>query len=90
MLKMQIIGHCGADAEIKSSNGKEFMKVSVASTEKRGDKEVTTWVDIISGLTKLQPHLTKGKQIYASGTPSFSSYNDKPQITLNNPEIQLL
>lgn len=91
MLKGTIIGHLGQDAEIKKGkNEKEYVKFSVASTEKRGDKEETTWVDVISGMTKLHPHLTKGKQVYVSGSLSVSSYNDKPQVTFNNPDIVLL
>lgn len=91
MLKGTIIGHLGKDAEIKKGkNDKEFVKFSIASTEKKGDKEETTWVDVITGAVKLQPHLTKGKQVYVSGDMAVSSYNDKPQITISNPEIKLL
>ena len=91
MFKATVIGHLGKDAEIrKGKNDKEFVKFSIASTEKRGENDETVWIDVISGMTKLQPHLTKGKQVYAAGNMSVSVYNEKPQLTLNNPDIQLL
>lgn len=93
MQKMTIIGHLGQDAEIrKGKNGNEFVKFSVASTvqKKNSDEKETLWVDVISGQTSLKEHLTKGKQVYVTGNVSISVYNDKPQVTISNPDIQLL
>ena len=92
MITMTIVGRCGQDAEIKKGkDNKEFMKISVASTTRRGENEETVWADVISSQTKLQPYLKKGKLIaVSSANVSISSYNDKPQVTLYHPDIQLL
>ena len=92
MITLTIIGRCGQDAEIKKGkDGKEFMKVSLASTTRRGEKEETVWADVISSQVKLQPYIKKGKMIAVSSTNvSITSYNDKPQVALYHPERQLL
>ena len=51
MLKVEIIGNLGADAEIKESNGSKFVVMRVAHTSKYTDQngqphESTTWVDV--------------------------------------------
>lgn len=92
MINFTIVGRCGQDAELKKGKDeKEFLKVSLASTTRRGEKEETIWVDVISSQVKLQPYIKKGKLLGVSSTNvSITSYNDKPQVTVYNPDIQLL
>ena len=67
MITLTIIGRCGQDAEIKKGkDDKEFMKVSLASTTRRGEKEETVWADVISSQVKLQPYIKKGKMMGAA------------------------
>lgn len=101
MIKMQIIGNIGKDAEAKDFNGKQFLCFSVAHTEK--DKEgnaKTTWVScakaVPAGGTKLGAFLKKGVKVYVEGTPSVRTY--QPQgggamqavINLNVQDVQFI
>lgn len=81
MLKLQVIGNLGADAEFKSSNGKEFLTFRVADTRKYADAdgvvtEVTTWVGCIMDKPSgsLAKFLTKGTKVYVEGLPRFRTY----------------
>lgn len=74
MLKLQVIGNLGRDAEIKDVNGHRFISFSVAHTDKykntKGeDVETTTWVGCTmhSNAESLLPYLRKGTKIFASG-----------------------
>lgn len=81
MLKLQVIGNLGADAQLKVSNGNEFVTFRVAHTEKfekNGGKVTnTTWVDVIwSGNGgQLLPYLKKGVKVFVDGYPSFRIYD---------------
>ena len=51
MLKCEIIGNLGADAEVKESNGSKFVAMNVAHTSRWTDQaqkthEQTEWVDV--------------------------------------------
>lgn len=102
MLQAVIIGHLGADAECKSSNGKEFTVFRIADTSKWTDDagvthEDTTWVDcIIQGRPKVLEYLKKGQQVYAAGSVSLRVYSSKKDrcmkagLTINVRSIELL
>lgn len=83
MLKLQVIGNLGADAQLKVSNGNEFVSFRVAHTEKfekDGSKLTnTTWVDVIwSGNGgQLLPYLKKGVKVFVDGYPSFRIYDSE-------------
>ncbi len=52
MLKAEIIGNIGADAEVKEFNGKKYVSFSVAHTEYQKDEQgnrtdQTTWVSVL-------------------------------------------
>ncbi len=80
MFKIEIIGHIGADARIVSNNGNEFVSFSVAHSEKRNDKEITTWVSVTTPNTKLAQYLTKGTKIFVRGNATLRTYqNDQHQ-----------
>lgn len=81
MLKLQVIGNLGADAEIKGNNGNEFLKFRVANTRKFVDSdgvmhEDTTWVNCAMRVPsqKLLAYLVKGQKIYVEGFPSFRTF----------------
>ena len=102
MIKMQIIGNLGKDCVVNTVNGKSVMNFTVAHTEKFKDsqgiqQEKTTWVDCAywSDRTALAQYLTKGKQIYAEGTPEVKTYQKNDGTTgfsfsLRVREVQLL
>lgn len=102
MLQGQVIGYLGGDAEVKNSNGKEFIAFRVADTSKWTDEagvvhETTTWIDcVISGTSKLLPFLKKGQQVFCSGNETLRVYSSakdrcmKPGLTINVRQCELL
>lgn len=83
MIKLEIIGNLGADAEIKQYNGNKFVSFHVAHTDKWVDQQTgvistqTTWVSCSlngngGGLT---PFLKKGTKVFVRGTPAFVVYS---------------
>lgn len=102
MIKIQIIGNLGKDCIVNEVNGRKVINFSVAHTEKYKDsvgnpKERTTWVECAywSDKTAVSQYLTKGKTVYAEGTPEADAYTKKdgtPGATLRMrvQNIQLL
>lgn len=83
MLKGILIGNLGADAEVKSSNGKEFVSFRVShsyyftSTDGKKSSEVV-WVDcLMSPNEHLLPFLKRGMQVYIQGNISLRVYSSK-------------
>lgn len=84
MIKLQIVGNLGKDCIVKEVNGKNVINFSVAHTERFKDaqgnqKERTTWVECAywTDKTAVAPYLTKGKTVYAEGTPEADAYTNK-------------
>lgn len=102
MIKMQIIGNLGKDCVVNTVNGKNVINFSLAHTEKFKDsqgnmQEKTTWVDCAywTDRTAVAQYLTKGKQVYAEGTPELKTFqrNDGTpgtSLSLRVREVQLL
>lgn len=86
MLKLQIIGNLGSDAEVVREQGSQFVKLSIAHTEKRkGDdgheREVTTWVSatINGDGGNLLPYLKKGTRVYAYGDLALRVFHSEKE-----------
>ena len=84
MIKLQIIGNLGKDCIVKEVNGKNVINFSVAHTERFKDsqgnqKERTTWVECAywTDKTAVSQYLTKGKTVYAEGSPEADAYMNK-------------
>ncbi len=84
MIKLQIVGNLGKDCIVKEVNGKNVINFSVAHTERYKDsqgnqKERTTWVECAywTDKTAVAQYLTKGKTIYAEGSPEADAYMNK-------------
>lgn len=102
MLKVDLIGYLGTDAELKEIDGGKFVTCRVAHTDtwtgKDGVKhEQTQWVDVIVQYqSRVIPYLKRGTMVYVRGnmrTRVYSSQKDrcmKAGITINVSEIQLL
>jgi single-strand DNA-binding protein len=92
MIKLQIVGNLGKDCIVKEVNGKNVINFSVAHTERFKDsqgnqKERTTWVECAywTDRTAVSQYLTKGKMVYAEGSPEADAYSNKegqPAATL--------
>jgi single-strand DNA-binding protein len=102
MIKLQIIGNLGKDCIVKDVNGKTVINFSVVHSERYKDiqgnqKERATWVECAywTEKTGIAPYLTKGKTIYAEGSPEADAYMNKdnqPSATLRMrvQNVQLL
>ena len=84
MIKLQIVGNLGKDCIVKEVNGKNVINFSVAHTERYKDsqgaqKERTTWVECAywTDKTAVAQYLTRGKTVYAEGTPEADAYMNK-------------
>lgn len=78
MLQLTIIGHLGADAEIKQSNGHQFVSFRVAHSEAFSSadgqrKERTQWVScaLNGDGGNLFQYLKKGTQVCVVGNATF-------------------
>lgn len=75
MLKVEIIGNLGADAEQRVANGKNYLSFRVAETRKFADKATgemvtsTTWVSCTmdGANTNLAQYLKKGQRVFVRG-----------------------
>lgn len=86
MLRLQIAGNLGADAELRTlEGGRSVISFSVAHSERWKDrqsgeqKEKTTWVRCALWRTekqsvKIADHLTRGRSVFVEGTPVSSHY----------------
>lgn len=101
MLKAEIIGTIGADAEIKDFSGKKYVYLSVACNDYAKDQQgnrtdTTTWVSVLwygegGGLL---PYLKKGAKVFIRGNLKAKAYTDKQgaakaSININAFEVQL-
>lgn len=82
MLKLEIIGNLGADAEVRDMNGEKFCSFRVAHTTKYTDKqsgqvtEQTQWVSVTLNrdVTNLLPFLKRGTKVWCYGDASTRMY----------------
>jgi len=102
MLKGEIIGNLGADAEVKNVYGSKFVAMRVAHTEKWTDEfglehKTTLWVDVTMNNTesKLLPFLRAGVKVFVRGNLSprlYSSPKEKKMVAgikINATEVEL-
>lgn len=103
MIRIEIIGNIGADAEKKTANGNEFIVFRVAHTTKfkdaaGNDKEETTWVDVTmnNADSKVFPFLKRGEKVYIRGNARLRVYSSpkdrcmKAGLTVMANEVELL
>lgn len=102
MLKSILIGNLGADAEVRSANGREFVSFRVAHswnfTAQDGTvNSGTIWVDCIgSNLKDVVEYLKKGTQVFVEGNVSLRVYSSKVDrcmkagLTINVETLQLI
>ena len=84
MLQLNILGNLGRDAEVKHIGDKDYISFSVASTEKQGETENTTWVSVLcSHNPNLLPFLKKGQQVYVSGRMKAGIYQSQQNFGID-------
>lgn len=83
MIKLELIGNLGADAQIQIYNGKKYVSFRVANTDSWTDKNTgeitqsTQWVSCSlngdgGGITQ---YLKKGTKVFVRGNASFVVYS---------------
>ena len=89
MNRFEVIGNLGADAEVKTENGKKFVSIRIADTRVRtkgdGTKvEETTWISatINGDGGNLLPYLVKGAKVSAIGEIVVHTYHSEKQRAL--------
>lgn len=94
--RVQLIGHLGADPEVKALEGnKKVARLSIATndeyTDKSGQKvKQTQWHNLVvwSKLAETcEKYLVKGKEIAIEGKLTYRTWNDKDGKTHNITEI---
>lgn len=82
----EVIGNLGADAQVKSANGRSFVTFRVANTDRYTDqqgnvKESTDWIDCVYSDTesKVLPYLKQGVKVYVRGRQSLRVYSSKKE-----------
>ena len=102
MFRIEVLGNIGADAEIKSDNGRRYVQFSVADTRKfrREDgteQEVTNWFSCFmrNADSEVIKYLRRGVKVFVRGNGDlrvFSSAKDrmmKAGASINVTEIEL-
>lgn len=101
MLKQQVIGRLGKDAESNAVNGKQVINFNVAhsKTYQRHDGQKVTetiWINCSwwTESTKILSWLKKGQQVYVCGEPNVRIWRDSQgqpnaSMTLRVDELQL-
>lgn len=82
MLKVELIGNIGADAEVKDFQGNKFVTFRVAHSSRYKDAqgnetESTTWVDVTMNdvESKVIPFLKQGVKVYVRGNANLRVYS---------------
>lgn len=102
MVRMQVIGHIGADAVINNVNGRSVINFSVAHSNSYINNEGqqvsnTLWVScaLWRDNTSIAQYLLKGTEVYVDGVPSVDMYRNStgdhvPVQRMRVDNIQLL
>ena len=84
MIKMQLIGNLGRDAEIQMHGSEVVVNFSVAHTDKYKDAhgsivQKTTWVSCSwwTDRQNIVQYLKKGQMVYVEGIPEAKPWKDK-------------
>lgn len=85
MFLSTVIGNVGADAQVQSKDGREFVTFRVAHNEVWNDQagvqhSSTIWVDcIMNGHPKVTEFLKAGTQVAVVGTTTLRTYSSEKQ-----------
>lgn len=94
MVKIQLIGRLGKDAEKVNINGKDLIRFFVGVDQKQGTEKTTRWLMCYCYNEKLLPYLTKGKLVYVDGPHRVTTSTKDGKTYLNEyvnvAELQLL
>ncbi|MCB1107384.1 MAG: single-stranded DNA-binding protein [Chlamydiia bacterium] len=91
MNHLMIMGHLGADPEVRfTSGGQKVTTLRLACNQKRGGKEETFWWRVTiwgEQFDKIMPYLKKGSALIVNGEMMkpeiYTNKEGQPQISLN-------
>jgi single-stranded DNA-binding protein len=85
MQQIVIRGNLVKDAELVQFGERQQVKFTVACNKGKGEKKVTTYYDVLSYATYLQPYLLKSKDVIVVGELSVKKdeSNGKTYVHLN-------
>ena len=91
MNQMMIMGHLGADPEVRfTSGGQKVTTLRVAANQRRGGKDETFWWRVTiwgEQFDKIMPYFKKGSAIIVNGEmlkpEIYTNKEGQPQISLN-------
>jgi single-strand DNA-binding protein len=91
MIKLQVIGYLGKNAEMRQVNGKSVLNFTIAHNERYKNsagitQEQTIWTDCSLWHSQaLAPYLLQGTQVFVEGNPTLECYTNskgEPAISL--------
>jgi single-strand DNA-binding protein len=94
--RVQLIGHLGADPEVKTfENNRKVARLSLATNDEYTDKEgqkvkQTQWHQLVVWgrlAETCEKYLTKGKEVAIEGKLTYRTWNDKDGKSHNITEI---
>jgi single-strand DNA-binding protein len=89
---LSFLGRIGNDPELKQVGQSELLEVNVANNVGFGDRKSTNWFRCTvwgKRAVSLQPHLTKGKQIFVTGQLTLREYTTKEGEKRISPEVRV-
>ena len=87
MQQILLHGNIGRDAELVKFGEREQVKFTLACTEGKGERKVTTWYDVLSYAIAVQPYLLKGKDVVVTGRLSVRTSQGKDGKTYTNLNV---
>lgn len=83
MIKLELIGNLGADAQVQVYNGQKFVSFRVANTDSWTDKSTgevvksTQWVSCSMNGDGggILPYLKKGSKVFVRGNAQFTTFS---------------
>jgi len=89
---ISFLGRVANDPELKEVGQNTILELSVADNVGFGDRQVTNWFRCTlwgKRATSLQPHISKGKQVFVTGQLTLRKYTDREGVERMSPEIRV-
>ena len=89
--KIILVGHLGRAPELRyTPQGTSVCDFSVATSEKRGEQEATTWFKVIAWQRLAETcaeSLTKGAPVYVEGRLRLTEFTDRDGLKCSSLEV---
>jgi single-strand DNA-binding protein len=89
--KIILVGYLGRAPELRyTPQGTSVCDFSVATSDKRGEQEATTWFKVIAWQRLAEncaEYLTKGAQVYVEGRLRLTEFTDRDGVKRSSLEV---